>query len=99
MLQSHTKRSICTILYMLHNDLTCKEVVGLITDHIEKTLLPEIQILVERHLVECPGCRTYLEQIQKTLRVLREQTKEPMESLKSEQKQEILQAFRKKYQT
>ena len=79
---------------MISNELTCKEFVGLVAQYIEKTLLPEIQALLERHLKDCPGCVTYLEQIQKTMRMLREQAKEPMELMKPERRQEILQAFR-----
>ena len=79
---------------MLSNKLTCKEFVELVAQYIEQTLLPEMQALIESHLEDCPGCVAYLEQIRKTICVLREQALEPVKPMKPETKQEILQAFR-----
>ena len=73
------------------NELTCKEVVELVTDFLEKVLLPEMQKLFEEHLAECPGCEIYLEQIQHTIDMLHQIAKEPASPAT---KQELLQVFR-----
>ena len=71
--------------------LSCQEVVELVTDYLEQALLPEKQAQFEEHIEECPGCDTYLEQVQQTilmLRTLSEQRTFP------ETKQDLLEIFR-----
>ena len=51
-------------------ELTCKEVVELATEYLEGTLPPASRARFEAHLAECPGCRVYLDQLRKTMRVL-----------------------------
>ena len=51
--------------------LSCREVVGLVTDYLEEALLPHTQELLEEHLADCPGCTTYVRQIQQTIGMLR----------------------------
>ena len=73
------------------NELNCQEVVELVTDYLEQALLPEKQAQFEEHIEECPGCDTYLEQVQQTIMMLRklsEQQKFP------ETKQDLLEIFR-----
>jgi predicted anti-sigma-YlaC factor YlaD len=53
------------------NELNCQEVVELVTDYLEQALLPEKQAQFEEHIEECPGCDTYLEQVQQTIMMLR----------------------------
>ena len=53
------------------NELNCQEVVELVTDYLEQVLLPEKQAQFEEHIEECPGCDTYLEQVQQTIMMLR----------------------------
>ncbi|MFB3738728.1 MAG: anti-sigma factor [Candidatus Velamenicoccus archaeovorus] len=49
--------------------LTCKELVELVTDYLEGTLPdPEVARL-EEHLQGCDGCRRYLEQMRRTIRM------------------------------
>jgi predicted anti-sigma-YlaC factor YlaD len=71
--------------------LTCKEVVELVTDYLENALLPQTRTSVDAHLADCPGCTTYLEQVQKTIGLLRTLTEQPV--LPSN-KQELLRIFR-----
>ncbi len=59
------------------NSLNCKEVVELITAYLEHALLAETQAHMEAHLADCPGCRTYLLQIQQTISMLRALSQEP----------------------
>ncbi len=75
---------------MAADELTCKEVVGLVTEYLEQTLLPAAQARLEQHLADCPGCQTYLQQIQQTIDMLRRLADEPMFP---ETRQQLLQVF------
>jgi anti-sigma factor RsiW len=48
-------------------ELTCREIVELVTDYLEGRMPPEERTRFEQHLAECGGCRTYLEQIRQTI--------------------------------
>jgi len=63
---------------MTSDELSCQEVVGLVTEYLEAALLPSTQALFEEHVADCPGCQTYLEQIQQTINLLRKLADEPM---------------------
>ena len=58
--------------------LSCKEVVGLLTDYLEATLLPAVQAQLEAHLDDCPGCRTYLQQLRQTIALLHQLAEGPL---------------------
>lgn len=61
-------------------ELTCRELVELVTDYLEGALPPGEAARFERHLAICPGCTTYVEQIRETVRQtgrLREDDLEP----------------------
>lgn len=49
-------------------ELTCRELVELVTDYLEGALPPEDAARFERHLAVCPGCTTYVEQIREIVR-------------------------------
>jgi predicted anti-sigma-YlaC factor YlaD len=48
-------------------DLTCREVVELVTDYLEGALPPRDRLDFERHLVWCSWCRDYLGQVRTTI--------------------------------
>jgi predicted anti-sigma-YlaC factor YlaD len=73
------------------DELNCQEVVELVTDYLEQALLPEMQAQFEAHVANCPGCDTYLEQVQQTIMMLRKLAEQPMFP---ETKQELLKLFR-----
>ncbi len=73
------------------DELNCQEVVELVTDYLEQALLPEMKARFEEHVAECPGCDTYIEQVQQTITMLRKLAEEPMFP---ETKQELLEIFR-----
>lgn len=52
----------------MSEELTCRELVELVTDYLEGALPPEDAARFERHLAVCPGCTTYVEQIRETVR-------------------------------
>ncbi|HEY7346765.1 MAG TPA: anti-sigma factor [Ktedonobacterales bacterium] len=62
----------------ISDELSCKEVVGLVTEYLEAALLPKMQTQFEEHVADCPGCQTYLRQIQQTIDMLRKLAEEPM---------------------
>lgn len=49
------------------DELTCQELVQLITDYLEGTLPPAPRARFEAHLARCQGCRFYLEQMRQTI--------------------------------
>jgi anti-sigma factor RsiW len=72
-------------------ELTCKELVELVTEYIEGTLSSADRARFENHLALCPGCRTYLDQMRATIRTLGQLGEE---SVSPEAKAELLRAFR-----
>ena len=77
---------------MTNNDaLTCQEVVELVTEYLENALLPEKRKRLEEHVDNCPGCTTYIEQVQLTIGMLHRLVEEPAFPAT---KQELLQHFR-----
>ena len=47
-------------------DLTCQELVELVTDYLDGALDEETADRFEQHLSVCPGCETYLGQMKET---------------------------------
>jgi anti-sigma factor RsiW len=52
-----------------HSEITCVELVELVTAYLEGALSAEDRVRFEQHLVVCEGCTTYLEQIRETIRL------------------------------
>lgn len=48
-------------------DLTCRELVELVTDYLEGRLPAEDRVRFELHLTYCLPCRTYLQQMRQVL--------------------------------
>jgi anti-sigma factor RsiW len=72
-------------------DLPCQEFVELVTDYFEGELDAETTARFEEHRALCPGCETYLLQMEETLSRLGEI---PVESLSEEMQSTLLSAFR-----
>ena len=75
----------------MDHDMTCKELVELVTDYLEGTLPAEIRTRMEKHLSGCDGCTNYLEQLRQTIR-LTGQVRE--ENLTATQRDDLLRLFR-----
>lgn len=73
------------------DELSCREVVELVTAYLESVLLPEMRKRFEAHVVECPGCETYIEQVRRTIDMLHQIAEEPAFP---QTKQELLRLFR-----
>ena len=52
-------------------DLTCRELVELVTDYLEDALPPVERVRFEAHLAACEGCDRYVEQIRATVDLTR----------------------------
>jgi predicted anti-sigma-YlaC factor YlaD len=74
----------------MEDDLSCREVVELVTEYLENTLLPEMRKHLEEHVAECPGCESFIEQIQLTISMLSQIAQAPVSATT---KQRLLQLF------
>ncbi len=52
-----------------YDQLSCQELVELVTDYLEGIMPDELVQRFERHVESCKGCRIYLEQMRETIRV------------------------------
>jgi anti-sigma factor RsiW len=50
-------------------DLTCRELVEIVTEYLEGTLPRGERERFHTHLLDCPGCTTYLDQMRETIRL------------------------------
>ena len=50
-------------------ELTCKELVEVVTDYLEGGMPVDQRLLFEEHLAFCSWCRTYVEQMRETIRL------------------------------
>jgi anti-sigma factor RsiW len=73
------------------DDLTCRELVELVTDYLEERLPPDERSRLDSHLAECDGCRAYLRQMEQ---VLRSAGRLGEESLAPDSRDALLEAFR-----
>ena len=53
----------------LDREITCAQVVEIVTAYLEDALGADDRERVEEHLVFCDGCSTYLDQIRQTIAV------------------------------
>ena len=74
-----------------HDELTCRELVELVTDYLEGALTPSARARLEEHLAGCNGCSAYLEQMRTTIRLTGRLTEE---QIPEEGRQELLDVFR-----
>ena len=72
-------------------DLTCQELVELVTDYLEGALHSVDRVRFEEHLAGCAGCQAYLEQMRDTIRMLGCVSEESLEPATREQ---LLDLFR-----
>lgn len=76
---------------MTEADLTCRELVEIVTDYLEGRLPPRDRMRFEDHVLVCEGCTAYVEQMRETIRLtgaLR------TADVPAEVEEELLRAFR-----
>ena len=71
--------------------LSCRELVELVTDYLEGALPEEERLRFEDHIGRCGGCKIYLEQIRQTISLLGHL---PEQALSPDAERELLEAFR-----
>jgi anti-sigma factor RsiW len=72
-------------------EIVCRELVELVTPYLEDVLPANERAAIERHLEECDGCRTYVEQMRQTIRAIGHIPHEP---IASRTRDEVLAIFR-----
>jgi anti-sigma factor RsiW len=72
-------------------ELSCQELVELVTDYLERALPASQARRFEEHLSGCPGCTVYLDQIRRTIDLTGRLTPE---QLAPEVEEALLTAFR-----
>ena len=73
-------------------ELTCQELVELVTEYLEHTLPPPDVARFESHLSGCTGCTNYVEQARRTIDLTGQLTED---SLTPAARTELLNAFRR----
>ncbi|HZA78420.1 MAG TPA: zf-HC2 domain-containing protein [Acidimicrobiales bacterium] len=71
--------------------LTCRQIVELVTEYFEDALSPQDRSRFEEHIMSCPPCRAYLEQMRQTIRLL---GRIPEETVPPEAEEALRAAFR-----
>jgi hypothetical protein len=73
------------------DDITCREVVDLVTEYLEGAMPAQERTRFEQHLVYCVGCENYLSQMRQTVRVTGSLPEDPVPD---EAMEELLRVFR-----
>lgn len=76
---------------LISEDLTCQELVELVTEYLEGGVLPEDRDRFEQHVILCDGCAFYLEQMRTTIALTGSLTEE---SITAEGRERLLHVFR-----
>jgi len=71
--------------------MSCRELVTLVTEYLEGTLAARDRRRFERHIRGCDGCTTYLEQMRQTIRLAGTLSED---DLTPRAREELLAAFR-----
>ena len=72
-------------------DLTCQELVELVSDYLEGALDEVTAQRFDQHLALCAGCRTYLEQLKESVSLMGEIG---VESMSEEMQATLMRMFR-----
>jgi anti-sigma factor RsiW len=78
-------------LWRRKGEMTCQELVELVTEFLEGALPQRDRVRFERHIGACKYCTAYLEQMRITIRTL---GRLPEESLEPNARDELLETFR-----
>jgi anti-sigma factor RsiW len=74
-----------------NTELTCQELVELVTDYLEGALSAAQRARFEEHLTTCTGCRNYLAQMRQTIKLTGMLTEE---SIAPQARDDLLGVFR-----
>jgi len=73
------------------DEVVCRELVELVTPYLEDVLPANERAAIDRHLAQCDGCHTYVEQMRQTIRAIGHVPHEP---ITSRTRDEVLAIFR-----
>jgi anti-sigma factor RsiW len=73
------------------HEMTCRELVEVVTDYLEGKLPEADRARLEEHVAECPYCEEYIAQMRQTVEALGEL---PPEAIDPRREAELLEAFR-----
>jgi anti-sigma factor RsiW len=76
---------------MAATELTCRELVEIVTDYLEERLSPSDRRRFESHLAACDGCTNYVEQMRDTIRLTGRLSED---SIAPSARERLLEAFR-----
>jgi len=76
---------------LISEDLTCQELVELVTEYLERSLSPGDRDRFEQHVILCDGCAYYLDQMRATIAVTGSLTEA---SVTPEAQETLLRVFR-----
>ncbi len=79
---------------MIRDELTCKELVELVTAYFEGALSDADRRLFEEHIETCEGCRRYLAQLRTTIELTGRLDEESLDTLGPAAREALLEAFR-----
>jgi anti-sigma factor RsiW len=71
--------------------LSCQELVELVTDYLEGALSESDRTRFEEHLRPCDGCKVYVEQMRRTIELVGHLS---VDALTPEAERDLLEAFR-----
>ena len=74
-----------------YEDLSCQELVELVTDYLEGALPPDLHERFDQHIAHCTGCQAYLAQMRATIRATGQLT---VEAVSPEAERALLEALR-----
>lgn len=74
-----------------NTDLTCQELVELVTDYLEGSLSATQRARFDEHLTMCTGCRNYLAQMRQTIKLTGRLTED---SIDPQARDDLLGVFR-----
>ena len=72
----------------------CRQFVEDVTAYLEGALPDEVAVLVELHLADCPHCREYLAQMQRTIAKTRALSAEEADAMPADVRERLMEAFR-----
>jgi predicted anti-sigma-YlaC factor YlaD len=76
---------------MTEPEITCHQLVELVTEYLEGTMEPSERARLEHHLSTCRPCRHYLDQMRRTIATVGQI---PEESVTPEAQADLLKVFR-----
>jgi anti-sigma factor RsiW len=74
-----------------HDDMTCRELVEVVTDYLEGRLPQPDRVRLEAHVAQCRYCEEYIAQMRQTIEALGELA---AEAIDARREAKLLEAFR-----